>query len=185
MKKVLPILLFSMLFSAYSFAQRYGSTTLHPKDIKKLSTIELESEGRMFPKSKLFRMHRDSVLLFTDIAQRGETPLYVQKKLSPKGFDYVTVTNRAEKTKFRLIGGAIFGTLGYMITKNVTRKTAAEVPNIGQLGQDGNSGTIESIIGGITGVGFGMLVGEFFASRRMNLKKNQRKALKEIKRFAY
>ena len=108
-----------------------------------------------------------------------------EKKLSLKGFDYATVSNRKEKAKFRLIGGAIFGALGYVVVRNSTRVATNEVPNLSSLGQEANSGTIESIIGGITGFGFGMLVGEFLSGKRLDLRKNQRKTLKELKRYAY
>ena len=63
--------------------------------------------------------------------------------------------------------------------------TPYEVRNKSILGQPTNNGRIEGIMGAITGVGFGMIIGSHLAKRKINLKKNNTKAVRKLKEFSF
>lgn len=188
MKKTLTICLALMLIAVtWSQAQnRSNKVKVKPDQIKKMSTVVLEKDKKKFPKSYLYRMTKDSISLITPVKEvRGEPTIYCQKKLSLKDFDYLTVSNRKERLRLSVISGLIAGTLSYVITRNALRGDVADEPNLVLLGQRANSGRIEAAIMGVTGFGFGVLIGDLISDRKISLRRNQRAAVKQLKKYSY
>ena len=180
-------------YAVSNYAQtknRYQSNNqlkLKPKEIKKLTFIQLEGKNdKKFPDSYLLGMRDDNVILATDIAEKWtDKSLFVKSEINLKYYDHMVLLNRKEKHRKMAIWGAIFGALGYHFVKNKAIPSPAEVRNKTLLGQPINNGVIEGIMGGITGAGFGIIVGTQLAKRRINLKRQRTKAVRKLKEFSF
>ncbi len=190
------LLLFTLLFvcccySQDSFAQvqRYQSKNklkLKPREIKKLTFIQLQGGDKQFPDSYLLGMRDNNLILATDIAQKwSDKSLFVKSEVNLKYYDHLLMVNRKEKLRKMGIWGAIFGAAGYFFAQKKALPTPYEVRNKSILGQPTNNGRIEGIMGAITGVGFGMIIGNQLAKRRINLKRNNTKAVRKLKEFSF
>lgn len=187
MKKNATLILALVILSInFSQAQRSNNVRVKSEQIKKMSTVILEKDGQKFPKSYLYRMTKDSISLITPVMERyNQDPIYCRKKLAFSDFDYLTVSNRSERLRFQLIGGLALGTLSYIVTRNATRGDINDEPNLILLGQRANSGKIEAALMGLTGFGLGILVGELLSEKKINLRRNQRRMVKDLKRYSY
>ena len=178
-------------YSINNFAQvqRYQSKNklkLKPKEIKKLTFIQLEGGEKKFPDSYLFGMRDDNLILATDIATKwSDKSLFVKSEVNIKKYDYLVMLNRKEKHRKMAIWGAIFGAAGYYIFQKEAIPTPYETRNKSILGQPTNNGRIEGIIGAITGAGFGIIIGNQLAKRRVNLRKQRTKAVRKLKEFSF
>ena len=159
---------------------------LKPKEIKKLTFIQLEGKDKKFPDSYLLGMRDDKLILATDIAQKWQDKtLFVKSEIDIRYYDYLTMVNRKEKHRKMAIWGAIFGAAGYYIAQKKSQPTSWEVRNKSLLSQPRNKGYVEGVMGAITGAGFGMIIGHQLAKRRVNLKKQKRKAVRKLKEFSF
>ena len=166
--------------------QSKNELNLKPAEIKKLTFIELRGKNKRFPDSYLLGMRDDNLILATDIADKWmDNSLYVKSEINLKHYDYLTMVNRKEKIRKTAIWGAIFGAIGYFVTQRQSQATSFEVRNKLILGQEPNNGVIEGIMGGITGVGFGIIVGSQLAKRRINLKRQKTKAVRKLQEFSF
>lgn len=179
----------SVLGVAQTKAKPYHSNNqlkLKPKEIKKLTFIQLQGKDKMFPDSYLLGMRDNNLILATDIARQWtDKTLFVKSEVNLKNYDYLTMINRGEKHRKMAIWGAVFGAVGYYIAQKNSQPTAYEVRNKTILGQPTNSGVMEGIMGGITGVGFGMIIGGQLAKRRVNLNRQKTKAVRKLKEFSF
>lgn len=175
--------------SSFAQTQRYQSKNklkLKPKEIKKLTFIQLEGGEKKFPDSYLLGMRDNNLILATDIATKwSDKSLFVKSEVNLKYYDYLFMLNRKEKHRKMAIWSAIFGAAGYYIAQKKALPTPYEVRNKSILGQPTNNGRIEGVIGAITGVGFGMIIGNQLAKRRINLKKQRTKAVRKLKEFSF
>jgi len=166
--------------------QNKNKLKLKPKEIKKLTFIQLEGGDKKFPDSYLLGMRDNNLILATDIAENWmDKSLYVKSEVNLKYYDYLTMVNRKEKHRKMAIWGAIFGTVGYYFAQKKALPTAYEVRNKSILGQPINNGRIEGIMGAITGAGFGIIIGNQLAKRRINLKRQNSKAVRKLKEFSF
>ena len=178
-------------YSVSSFAQtkRYQSKNklkLKPKEIRKLTFIQLEGGEKKFPDSYLLGMRDNNLILATDIAQKwSDKSLYVKSEVNLKFYDHLVMLNRKEKHRKMAIWGAIFGAAGYYFARKKALPTPFEVRNKTLLGQPTNNGVIEGVMGGITGAGFGLIIGTHLAKRRINLRKQRTKAVRKLKEFSF
>jgi len=178
-------------YSVSNFAQtkRYQSKNklkLKPKEIKKLTFIQLQGGDKTFPDSYLLGMRDDNLILATDIATDwAEKSLFVKSEVNLKYYDHLIMVNRKEKHRKMAIWGAIFGAAGYYFARNKALPEPFEVRNKTLLGQPTNNGRIEGIMGGITGAGFGMIIGAYLAKRKISLKKQRTKAVRKLKEFSF
>ncbi len=187
MKKSLLLASAFFLFAVTALeAQLPSKVRFKEKEIKKMSTVLLEKNEQKYPKSYLYRIKKDSITLIAPVKDvKGEKPVFCYKKLSLKDFDKLTVSNREERIKFSLIGGLIFGSLGYVIMRNAAQGDIREQPNIAFLGQRANSGRVEAMLGGLTGFGLGVLIGDLIADRKIDLRRQERQAVKRLKALSY
>lgn len=190
------LLLFTLIlacccYSVNNFAQvkRYQNKNklkLKPKEIKKLTFIQLEGGDKKFPDSYLLGMRDNNLILATDIAENwSDKSLFVKSEVNLKYYDHLTMVNRKEKLRKMGIWGAIFGAAGYYFVQKKALPTPYEVRNKRILGQPINNGRVEGIMGAITGAGFGMIIGNQLAKRRMNLKRQNTKAVRKLKEFSF
>jgi len=183
--RLLHVLLFSFLIFQIGTAQNkyYG---LKKAQIKKLSTVQLTNGLKSFPESYLYGMHGDSLILLTDVSTWVQPTFFAKSKISISGYTELVISSRADRRRKSLIWGTIIGAVSYA----VVQKSSAQKPyerTVAQslAGQPSNSGQIEGVIAGVTGFGFGMIIGQTLAKRKMNLKKQRRAALKTLKEFSY
>lgn len=166
--------------------QSKNKLKLKPKEIKKLTFIELEGKDKRFPDSYLLGMRDNNLILATDIASGWtDKTLFVKSEINLKHYDYLTMVNRKEKLKKMALWGAIFGAVGYYITQKQSQATPFELRNKNILGQPPHKGFIEGAMGGVTGVGFGFIIGAQLAKRRINLKRQKTKAVRKLKEFSF
>ena len=198
MKRTLLFFTFLLIFGVFSIDgyaqeakkkiyQSKNELNLKPKEIKKLTMIQLEGKDeKKFPDSYLLGMRDERLILATDIATNWtDKSLYVKSEVNLRNYTHLTMLNRKEKHRKMAIWGAIFGAAGYYFVQSNAAPTEREARNKILLGQDTNNGVIEGVIGGITGAGFGMIVGRFLAKRRINLRKHRTKAVRKIKEFSF
>lgn len=166
--------------------QSKNKLKLKPKEIRKLTFIELQGKDKKFPDSYLLGMRDDNLILATDIADKWtDKSLFVKSEINLKNYDFLTMVNRKEKLRKMAIWGAIFGAVGYYVTQKQSQATPFELRNKTILGQTPNNGYIEGIMGGITGAGFGIIIGGQLAKRRINLKRQKTKAVRKLKEFSF
>lgn len=186
-----PLLLIFCCYAGNSFAQvkSYQSKNklkLKPREIKKLTFIQLEGGDKKFPDSYLLGMRDNNLILATDIAEKwADKSLYVKSEVNLKFYDHLLMVNRKEKIRKMGIWGAIFGAAGYYFVQKKAVPTPYEVRNKSILGQPTNNGRIEGIMGAVTGAGFGMIIGSHLAKRKINLKKNNTRAVRKLKEFSF
>ena len=185
LRHLISTLLILALAFQISIAQKdyYG---LSKKEIKNLSTIELVKGNKKFPESYMYGMHGDSLILLTDVSSWNEPTFFAKSKISIGGYDELIVSSKAERKRKSMLWGALFGGLSYAVALKST-KTKAYERTVSKtiLGQKSNNGQIEGVMAGITGFGFGMIIGQTLAKRKLNLRKQQRKALRELREFSY
>jgi hypothetical protein len=194
MKLHLFLLVFCCLFSLQSNAQLKTKTyyksknqiDLKPREIKKLTFVQLEGNGKRFPDSYLLGMRDDNLILATDIS-RGftEKANFVKSEVDLNKYDYLTIVNRKMKYKKMALWGAIVGAIGYYFAQKHAKPTDWEVRNKTLLGQSPNNGIAEGIIGGITGIGLGIIIGSELAKKRINLKGQRRTVARKLKKFNF
>lgn len=187
MKKTATFLL-AFLFLSVSFlnAQNRSKVRFKPDQIKKMSTVILEKDGFKYPKSYLYRMDKDSITLICPVrGERYAEQVYCQKKMAFDDWDYLTVSKRSERVRYSLICGLAVGTLSYILTKNALQGDINDEPNLRILGQQANPGRIEATIMGVTGFGLGILIGDLLSDKKVDLRRNQRRKVKELKRYSY
>jgi len=182
-----PVLL-SLLFCSISFlatAQK-ESIGLSKMQIKQLSTVQLVKGDKVFPESYLYGMHGDSLVLLTDISGWNDQSLFAKSKISVSKYDELHISSRAERRRKSVLWGSIIGAVSFAIARNATKTSNGE-RSVGKrvLGQQAHNGYIEGTIAGVTGFGFGMIIGQTLAKRKFNLRKQKRKALRELKAFNY
>ncbi len=166
--------------------QSKNKLKLKPKEIKKLTFIQLEGKDKKFPDSYLLGMRDNNLILATDIAEKWtDKSLFVKSEVNLKHYDYLTMVNQKEKHRKMAIWGAIFGAVGYYVAQKESQATSFELRNKTILGQAPNNGVIEGIMGGITGAGFGIIIGTQLAKRRVNLKRQKTKAVRKLKEFSF
>jgi len=182
------LLLLSILFcSVFSFVNAQKDYIgLSKMQIKQLSTVQLVKGEKAFPESYLYGMHGDSLVLLTDISNWNDKSLYAKSKISVSRYDELHITSRAERRRKSVIWGSIIGAASFAIARNVAR-TSNDERSVGKrvLGQQPHNGYIEGTIAGVTGFGVGMIIGQTLAKRTFNLRKQKRKALRELKAFNY
>lgn len=195
------LLLFTLIFSCCCYSilgvaqtsekktkpyQSKNKLKLKPKEIKKLTFIQLEGKDKKFPDSYLLGMRDNNLILATDIAENwADKTLFVKSEINLKHYDYLTMVNRKEKHRKMAIWGAIFGAVGYYVAQKESQATPFELRNKTILGQPPNRGIIEGVMGGITGAGFGIIIGSHLAKRRINLKRQKTKAVRQLKEFSF
>ena len=189
-------LLISFLFCAFAIqvcsAQNFLNKNpkkhhkLTKSQIKKLSTVELSKGIKVFPESYLYGMKGDSLILLTDISRRDESSIFAKSNISVVNYDELILTNRAERLRKSALWGGILGGLSYAIVQRSTANKPFE-RNVAQLitGQKANTGQLEGIIAGVTGMGLGMIIGQTLAKRKFNLKKQKKDSLRKLKAFTY
>lgn len=166
--------------------QSKNKLKLKPKEIKKLTFIQLEGRDKKFPDSYLLGMRDNNLILATDIAEKWtDKSLFVKSEVNLKYYDHLTMVNQKEKHRKMAIWGAIFGAVGYYVTQKQSQATSFELRNKTILGQPPHNGVIEGIMGGITGAGFGIIIGSQLAKRRINLKRQKTKAVRKLKEFSF
>lgn len=187
--RILFLLLLSLPFFCINEAsaqyKNKNKIELKPSQVRKLPFIQLEKGDKKFPDSYLLGMRDDNLILATDISGWGEKTFYVKSEINLKNYDYLMILDRKRKHKNMAIWGTICGGLGYFIAQKASQPTSYEVRNKTLLGQRTNSGVAEGLIGGITGVGFGILIGSEIAKVRINLSGSNRKTVRKLKEFNF
>jgi len=173
MKKIvhyIPLILINIIFSIALIGQvgqkNYKSKNvidLKPNEIRKLTLIQLEKGAKRFPDSYLLGLRDGNLILATDISSWMEDPLFVKSEISLKNYDYLTMLERKEKLKKTALFSALLGAGGYWLVNRNAKPTPFEARNKILLGQKPNSGVLESLIGGVTGVALGIIIGRFAA----------------------
>ncbi len=194
MKKILPyttLILITIIFALPLMGQitqkNYKSNNvvdLKPSKIRKLTFIQLEKGEKKFPDSYLLGLRDDNLILATDISSWVEDPLFVKSEISLKNYDYLTMLERKEKVKKMALFSALLGAGGYWLVNQNSKPTAFEARNKILLGQKPNSGVLESVIGGVTGVALGIIIGRFVAKKRISLK-NQKKVVRRLEQVNF
>ncbi len=184
--RILTFFVLLLCFSSISTAQQHYFG-LSKMQIKQLSTVNLISGEKEFPESYLYGMHGDSLVLLTDISTWNEKSIFAKSKISIAGYDELTISTRAERRRKSLLWGTLIGAASFAIAKNVVTNKPYEQQSVGKavLGQRPFNGNIVGTIAGVTGFGVGMVIGQVTAKRRISLKKQKRKALRQLKEFSY
>ena len=135
-----------------------------------------------YPRSYLYKIRKDSLILFTTVSDKvNEKTIFCQKSVNLGDFDEMLVSSRADRIKFGLIGGIALGAIAFAITKKATTTPPSDSNVSTLLLQDTNPGIIESVIGGVTGFGLGLILGTKFADKRINLRRNQKQVLYQLR----
>ena len=191
MKKILCCSLFviyNIIFSTTLLGQlSYTSknvVNLKPKEVRKLTLIQLEKGEKKFPDSYLLGLKDDKLILATDISKWVEDPLFVKSEIPLKNYDYLTMLERKQKHKKRAIFATLLGVGGFWLVQKNSKATPFEVRNKTLLGQKPNNGLIESLIGGVTGVGLGIIIGTHLAKNRMKIK-NQKRIVRQLQEVSF
>lgn len=183
--RILTLLLLVLFLSPTTHAQQryFGLTKMQ---VKRLSTVSLINGEKEFPESYLYGMHGDSLILLTDISAWEENSIFAKSKISIAGYEELTISSRAERRRKSVLWGSIIGAASYAIAQRATQDNFLE-RSVGKtlLGQRPFQGYIVGTIAGITGFGAGMVIGQVLAKRKISLKKQKRKALKQLKEFSY
>jgi len=185
LRHLLSTLLILALAFQISIAQKeyHGLTK---SEIRKLSSIELIKGEKKFPESFLYGMHGDSLILLTDVSHWNEPTFIAKTKVSIGGYDELIISSRAERRRKAMIWGTILGGISYAAAQQATKTKSYETTiSKSILGQQPSNGQIEGVIAGVTGFGLGMIIGQTLAKRKMNLRKQQRKALRDLREFSY
>jgi len=156
---------------------------LKPGEFKKLSDVELEKGGKIFLKSKLYDVNKDSLEFLFNIAD-AENPHYLTKKYPLRGVDIVTVKNKKRKAKYGILGGVALGVASFFIIDAVT-KNGDENSVKAALGQKQKDSNFEPIAGAAVAFGLGILIGETISIKRFNFKKDRKRAYWKLKQFDY
>lgn len=185
MKKLLPfyaILLVLVFCANEAQTQTRAKYRLKNNQIKKLIRVDLSVDDVKFPRSYLYKIRKDSLVLFSTVSdKKDEKTIFCQKTISLGDFDEMIISNRSDRIKFGLIGGAVLGAIAFAITRKATRGVPSDNNLTSLLLQDTNPAIIESVIGGITGFGLGLIIGTKFADKRINLKQSQKQVLYQLK----
>ncbi len=194
MKKIvhyIPLILINIIFSIALIGQvgqkNYKSKNvidLKPNEIRKLTLIQLEKGAKRFPDSYLLGLRDGNLILATDISSWMEDPLFVKSEISLKNYDYLTMLERKEKLKKTALFSALLGAGGYWLVNRNAKPTPFEARNKILLGQKPNSGVLESLIGGVTGVALGIIIGRFAAKKKVSLK-NQKKVIRRLEQVNF
>lgn len=176
------LLLFILLASSYGQRKK---GYIDSKEIKKMNPIEIQIGERKLPKAYLFRVKNDSLDLFCQVSDlKNEATVFSELRLAVADLDHIKVTDRKAQLKYTLLTGLALGVVGYAIANRAT-KNKNNNDNINIIGQGGSNNTIESVLGGITGFGFGILIGKQFGYTKFNNRQKEKYVVKELKKFAY
>jgi len=155
-------------------------------EVKQLSTVQLIKGEKKFPESYLYGMKGDSLILLTDISGWNEKTVYAKSKISIAGYDELLVSSRADRRRKSVLWGTLIGGVSFALAQRNAKANSSE-RSVGKnlLGQALNQGYIEGTIAGVTGFGIGMIIGQWTAKRKINLRKQQRRALRDLREFSY
>lgn len=180
-------LLFCLITCQLSLiAQQDTSTLYEPRDIKKLTIIDLHAQDKSFPTSYLYGMSGDNLVLLTDVSSWKEDPIYARSKIRIQNYEYMMVTSRKERIKNSLIWGTIVGSLSFYLSRELTRTQPGDLSTTQMItGQNGNNGVMPGLIGGITGFGIGIAIGQHLSKRKIDLKSQKTQGLRYLREFNY
>lgn len=161
-------------------------SSLKPKEIKKLSKVEVVMNGKKLPESRLYGIRESNLVVLMDIAPEKASAIYVEKEIPLDSYDYLIVSSKKNKVKQSLIWGLAIGGLSYFVGKKAGQSDAEVLHPLQQkLKQKPNSGHIEGIGLGIIGGGLGILLGRQFSKKKIDLKVQQMKTLKKLDAFHF
>ena len=168
----------------FNFQDKYFG--LSKMQIKQLSTVQLIKGEKKFPESYLYGMKGDSLILLTDISEWNEKSLFAKSKISTAKYDELVVSSKADRRRKSVLWGTLIGAASFAIAQKASRTHNGE-RSVGKrvLGQAAHNGYIEGTIAGVTGFGIGMIIGQAVAKRKINLRTQKRKALRELREFSY
>jgi len=194
MKKIPYYILFILLnlsLSTSLFGQlkqkKYKSSNivdLKPREIRKLTFIELVKGEKKFPDSYLLGLRDDNLILATDISSWVDDPLFVKSEIALKNYDHLIILERHTKMKKMALWGALLGAGGYWLVNKNSKATPLELRNKTLLGQKPNNGIIESVIGGVTGFALGTIIGRHLAKKKISVK-NQQRVIRQLKEVSF
>ncbi|MEM0995210.1 MAG: hypothetical protein AAGI49_19420 [Bacteroidota bacterium] len=165
-KRLLALLIFlcPILLSA-----QFSKTSSSDK-VRTLDKVKLYRADTFFPESYLKQVDKDSMVLLTDVSSWIEPPLYAKTTLNMKDYDYMIVSSYKDRLKNSLIWGAIIGSAAYYLSKELSQTAATDYSTIQRItGQPGHSGVVPGIIGGVTGFGVGIIIGQYISKKKVKL----------------
>ncbi len=178
--------LFTLLYQLNLLAQTNTDSLYHPKEVGKLAIIDLYADDKSFPTSYLYGMSGDNLVLLTDVSSWREPPIYAKSKIRIEHYKYMTVTSRKEKIKNSLIWGTIIGSVSFYLSREMTRTQPGEQRVAKAItGQAGHDGIIPGFIGGVTGFGIGIVIGQHLSKRKVDLQNQKTSALRYLRDFNY
>ncbi len=186
MKKLFTILLVVfVLFSTSELVAQKKIPIPPTSEIRQLPRLEMKTGKKEHPVAYLKGIKNDKLLLFQDIAPRSQfKSVFIEKQITIDGIDEIRASKRKDRILWGVVGGAVLGAISYKIANRYT-KTQQENLALRALGQSNSGNTVESIIGGVTGFGLGVMIGAQLSEKRLNVRKNKREALKILKAYSY
>ncbi|MDX1479165.1 MAG: hypothetical protein R3301_15730 [Saprospiraceae bacterium] len=157
-----------------------------PEDVKNITQVELESNGKVFPKSLLYKTERTSMIILPGTIQddRGRQH-FMQKEVMFDDVDYITIHNRKRKIRSSIIGGVIGGVACYFIADQLGDKQLRQ-PSIELLGQAPETRIVEPIAMGFLGAGIGVILGEMLSPIRLSTADMSKREIQQrLKQFSY
>ncbi len=172
-----------LLVSVCSKGKAQSDIFLKPGEFKKLSDVELERGGKIFLKSKLYDVQKDSLQFLFNISD-DDNPHYLTKKYPLGEVDVLTVKNKKRKTKYGVLGGVALGVASFFLIDAITQN-GDENSVKAALGQNPTDGSFEPIAGAVVGFGLGILIGETISIKRFNFKKDRKRAYYKLRQYDY
>lgn len=155
------------------------------KDVKNISTVTLESNGRKFPAYKLYRTTRSELTLLrdepSDMLKEGH---FAPFKVELDAFDKVVIHNRKRTIWASIIGGVGLAGVSYFVVDQLSENNL-DSPQLELLGQETSHRFIEPIVAGILGAGIGVIVGEMLAPIRIDLTKDKKEGYRKLRQYSY
>ena len=158
---------------------------IKPKDVKKISEVKLEVDGRVFPKAMLYRVNRREMTLVRESSNYvNQETFYIPTEIAIDEFDYITIYNRKRKIWAQIIGGVSLAAVSYVVIDQIYDNKMDNV-FLEILNQPPQHRFVEPIVAGIIGAGVGVILGDLLHPVRINVKKDKKLAYEKLKRYSY
>ncbi|MEM9888166.1 MAG: hypothetical protein AAF849_19895 [Bacteroidota bacterium] len=159
-----------VLFTVPLFLSAQFSNVFSSDNTRTLDKVTLYKADHSFPESYLKQVNKDSMVLLTDVSTWLEPPLYARTKLHTKDYDYMVISPYKDRLRNSLIWGAILGSVSYYFSREISRTKANDVSITQRITrQPGHDGVIPGIIGGVTGFGIGIIIGQHISKKKVKL----------------
>ena len=183
MHRILYLSLLILFVTASDMAAQ--KVRIKPQDVKNISEVKLEVDGRIFPKAMLYRVNRREMTLVRESSNYvSKESFYIPTEIAIDEFDYITIYNRKRKIWAQIIGGVGLATVSYVVVDQIYDNKMSNV-FLEILNQPPQHRFVEPIVAGILGAGVGVILGELLHPVKIDVRKDKKLAYQKLKRYSY